>query len=151
MNAFKYSFFPYTIWEWNTLDLELRNAKSSKNLRNTLLKLGRPAPGSIYRIHHPLCLKFLNRLSLALEEDRFKHNFENCINPLYTCSLEVESINHFFLHLHYYWEFRNSFLNDLNNISPQLHYFLITYLSKHFFMAIQFSVKVTIKKYLKLQ
>ena len=39
-NAFKYSFFPYTIREWNKLNLQLRNEKSFKKFRNTLLKLG---------------------------------------------------------------------------------------------------------------
>ena len=32
-NAFKYSFFPYTIREWNKLDLQLRNGKSFKKVR----------------------------------------------------------------------------------------------------------------------
>ena len=39
-NAFK--FFPYTIREWNKLDLQLRNAESFKKFINNLLKLGRP-------------------------------------------------------------------------------------------------------------
>ena len=46
-NAFKYFFFPYTIREWNKLDLQLRNANRFKKLRNTLLKLGRPTPDLI--------------------------------------------------------------------------------------------------------
>ena len=84
-NAFKYSFFPYTIREWNKLDLQL-------------LKLGRPTSDLIYEIHHALGLKLLTRLRLGLShlnEHRFKHNFKNCINPLCTCSLEVESTKHF--------------------------------------------------------
>ena len=40
-NVFKYSIFPYTIQEWNKLDLQLRNSKSFKKFRNTLIKLGR--------------------------------------------------------------------------------------------------------------
>ena len=74
-------------------------------MRNTLLKFGRPSPDLICGIHHPLCLQFLTRLRLGLShlnEHRFKHNFQNCINPLSTCSLEVESTKHFFLHCHNY-------------------------------------------------
>ena len=58
--------------------------------------------------------------SSYFDEHRFKHYLENCITPLCTCSLKVESIKHFFLHCHYYSALHISFLNDLNNISPQL-------------------------------
>ena len=85
----------------------------SRNSKTTLFKLGQPTPDLIYRIHHPLCLKLLTRLRL------FKHNFENCINSLCTCSLEVESTKHFFLHYHYYSALFIYFLNGLNKISPQ--------------------------------
>ena len=44
-------------------------------------------------------------------------------HPLCTCSLEVESTKQFFLHCHYYSALRISFLNDLNNISPQFALF----------------------------
>ena len=124
-NAFKYSFSPYAIREWNKLDLQLGNKKSFKKFRNTLLKRGRPTPDLIYGIHHPLGLKLLTRLRLGLShlnEHRFKQNFKNCINPLCTCSLEVESTKHFFLNCHFYLALRISFLNDLN-ISPQFALF----------------------------
>ena len=100
-NAFKYSFYFYTIREWNKLDLQLRNAESFKKSKITLLKLGGPAPDLIYRIHHPLGLKFQTRLRLGLNhfnEYRFKHYFEKCINPLGTCCPKVESIKNFLLH-----------------------------------------------------
>ena len=54
-------FSPYTIREWNKLDLQLCNEKSLKKFRNILLKLGRPTPDLIYRIHHPLGLKLLTK------------------------------------------------------------------------------------------
>ena len=34
----------------------------------------------------------------CLNEHRFRHNFKNCINPLCSCSLELENTLHFFLH-----------------------------------------------------
>ena len=98
-----------------------------KNLKNnTLFKLGWPTPDLIYRTHHPLDLKLLTRLRLGLShlnEHRFKHSFKNCINALCTYSLEVESTKHFYLHYHYYSALCISFLNDLNNISPQFTLF----------------------------
>ena len=41
-DLFKYSFFPYTIVEWNKLDINLRNVKYLQIFRNSLLKIGRP-------------------------------------------------------------------------------------------------------------
>ena len=75
----------------------------------------------MYRIHHHLGLKLLTRLRLGLNhlnKHRFKYNFKNYINPLCACSLELKSTKNFFLHCHYS-SLRISFLDDLNNISPQ--------------------------------
>ena len=58
-NIFKYSFFPYKIVEWNKLDTNLKNAKSYLCFRNSLLKIGRPAQNSIFKIFNPLGIKFL--------------------------------------------------------------------------------------------
>ena len=77
----------------------------------------------MYRIHHPLGLNLLTRLRLVLShlnEHRFKHTFKKCINPLCTCSLEVESTKHF---LKIIIQHCFSFLNNLNNISPQFALF----------------------------
>ena len=68
----------------------------------------------------------LSRLRLGLShlnEHRFKRKFNNCINPLCTFSLEVESTKRFFLRCHYFSALRVSFLNDLNNISSQFALF----------------------------
>ena len=100
----KYSFFPYTIVEWNKLDANFKNAKSYMCFRNSLLKIGRPVQNSIYNVFNVLEIKFLTRLRLGLShlnEHKFKHNFQNCLNPLCSCSLEVESTIHFFLHCHF--------------------------------------------------
>ena len=81
---FKYSFFPYSIIEWNKLDINLRNAKSFLIFRNSLLKIGRPMQNSIYNIHDPVGIKYLTRLRLGLShlnEHKFRHNFQDCLNP----------------------------------------------------------------------
>ena len=49
-DVFKYSFFPYTIVEWNKLDANLKNAKSYMCFRNSLIKIGRPVQNSIFNI-----------------------------------------------------------------------------------------------------
>ena len=43
------------------------------------------------------------RLELShLNEHRFEHNFQDCVNPLCSCSVEPESKSHFFLCCHHY-------------------------------------------------
>ena len=111
--TFKFSFFPWSIVEWNKLDLKIRNS-SYLVFRNYLLKRISPLVAPVNNIHNPLGLKLLTRLRLGLShlnEHRFNHNFESCLNPLCTCSLEVESTTHFFLHCHHF----NAICITLNN------------------------------------
>ena len=121
-DAFKYSFFPWTIDEWNKLNFNIRT--SSFNIfRVNLIKIIRPISNPIFGIFNPLRLKLITRLRLSLsnlDEHRFNHNFNNCINPLCTCSLDIESTVHFFLHCNYYNSARISLLNDLNSVDRTL-------------------------------
>ena len=121
-NIFKYSFFPYSIMEWNKLSSSIRNS-TYPVFRNHLLKIMRPVSNPVYNIQNCIGLKLLTRLKLGLSylnEHRFNHNFQNCINPLYTCSLEVESIAHFFSHCQHYHNIRAKLLNSLAVIDTNL-------------------------------
>ena len=119
---FKYSFFPWTILEWNKLDLTL--CKSSyKIFRNSLLQMIHPSPNPVYDIHNPLGLCLLTRLRLGLNhlnKHKFNHNFKNCVNPLCTCSLETESTSHFFLHCNHNNNIRSTLLNELKSLDGNI-------------------------------
>ena len=74
---------------------------------------------------NPQGLKFLTRLHLGLShlnKHRFRHNFKDCINPLRSCSLEVENKLHFFLHCQHYSTFRMGFKNKVNQIDENFSY-----------------------------
>ena len=121
-DTFKYSFFPWTILEWNKLDLTLHKS-SYKVFRNSLLKMICPSPNPVYDIHNPLGLCLLTRLRLGLShlnEHKFNHNFKNCVNPLCTCSLEIESTSHFFLHCDHYNNIRSTLLNELKSLDGNI-------------------------------
>ena len=108
-DIFKNSFFPYKIIDWSKIDIDIRKSKSYATFWNTLLKIGRPIQHTIYSIKNPVGLKLLTcqRLGLShLNEYRFNHNFQNCINPLYSCSLETQPTFHFLLHWHHYTNIR---------------------------------------------
>ena len=81
------------------------------------------SPSLVYDIHNPLGLGLLTRLKMGLchlWEHKFNHNFENCVNPLCTCSLEIESTSHFFLHLIYYNNIYTTFLNELKSLDGNI-------------------------------
>ena len=131
-NIFKYYFFPYSVMEWNKLNSSIRNS-TYPVFRNHLLKIIRPVSNPVYSIQNCIGLKLLTRLRLGLShlnEHRFNHNFQNCINPLCTCSLEVESTAHFFLHCHHYHNIRAKLLNSLEVIDTNLLKFSTEQLTK---------------------
>ena len=84
-----------------------------------MLKLGGPIQRAIYSINNPVGLKLLTHLRLGLShlnEHRFNHSFQNCINPLCSCSLKIESTSHFLLHCHHYTNICITLLNSISEI-----------------------------------
>ena len=61
-------------------------------------------------------LLFLEGHFSALRSVKFRHNFKDCLNPLCSCSLEVETVIHYFLHCHYYNIIRRTLLDTVNEI-----------------------------------
>ena len=64
-----------------------------------------PVQSKIYHIFDPKGLKFLTQLRLGfshLNEHKFRHNFPNCLNPLCSCSLEIENTSHYLLHCQHF-------------------------------------------------
>ena len=121
-DAFKFSFFSWTITEWSKIDIKNRNTPYSV-FRNYLLKEIRPNSSPLYNIHNPSGIKLLTRLRLGLShlnEHKFNHNFDDCVNPFCTCNLEPESTSHFFLHCHHYNTIRSILFKDLNSVDKNL-------------------------------
>ena len=106
---------------WRTSNM--KKFSSLTVFKKHLLKEIRHVLHSVYNICYPNGLKLLTRLRLGLShlnEHRFNHNFKNCINPLCTCSLEVKSTSHFFLHCHYYDSIRHIMFNELCEVDINL-------------------------------
>ena len=55
-------------------------------------------PNSIYNIHNPLGIKCLRLGFSQLKEHKFRHNFQDSINAMCSCSNDTETTIHFFLH-----------------------------------------------------
>ena len=73
--------------------------------KKSLLKFMRPLQGYVYNVNDYVGLKLLTHLRLNLShlyEHKFRHNFQDTLNPLCSCSLEPESTIHFLLHCPFY-------------------------------------------------
>ena len=68
-------------------------------------------------------IKLITRLRLGfshLREHKFKHNFQDTLNPLCSCSIEAESTSHYFLRCYFFDVLRATLMNDLTNIDNDL-------------------------------
>ena len=118
-NFFRNSFFPSTITECNKLDRDIRNSDSLNVFKLSLLKFVRPVANSVFEINNPYGLKLLARLHLGLSHLRyhkFRHNFQDCINPICACGLEMETTTHLFLHCPVFQSARQSLLTNIKKI-----------------------------------
>ena len=55
-----------------------------------------------FNSHNPKRIKFIARLRLGLShlrEHKFKHNFQDSLNPFCNCGLDTESTTHYLLYL----------------------------------------------------
>ena len=94
---FENSDVPFPVSDWNKLDHHIRNVDSYSLFRKNVSSFI-TFENSIFGIYDPLKIKFLNRLRLGfnhLREYKFRYNFANIVNPLYPCSLEIESTEHY--------------------------------------------------------
>ena len=122
-DIFKYSFSPFTLLEWNKLDLKIQQSKTLLTFWNAPIKIGRPISKLVYYVHNHLCLKLFAWLRLGLShliQHKFNHNFQDCLNPLCSCSLVVASVSHFLLHCQYYSNICSTLLNELQSIDTNL-------------------------------
>ena len=120
---FKNSFFPSLIIEWNKLDHNIRNSSSFNIFRKSILKFIRPSANSFFDCHNPKEIKFITRLRLGLShlhEHKFKHSFQDSLNPFCSCGLDIESTAHFLLHRATHITERRTLLSAIENIDNNL-------------------------------
>ena len=113
---FKNSFFSFTISEWNKLDSDIPNFESSSVFRKNILHFIRPVLNYIYNCNNPEGVKLITRLQLGLShlrEHKFKHDFQDSINPLCNCGHDIEFTTHFLLHCLLFVNERSTFFSTL--------------------------------------
>ena len=114
----KNSFFPSNVIEWNKLDHNIRIFSSFNIFRKSILKFIRPSANSFFNCHNPKGIKFITRLRLGLShlrEHKFKHSFQDSLNPFCSCDLDIESTEHYLLHCPTYITERRTLLSTIEN------------------------------------
>ena len=89
------------------------------NFKTKLVSFIRPVSSNVYNIFDPVGLKLLTRLRLGfshLNEHRIRHNFQDCINPLCSCSLDIEDTSHYLLHCHHFVQHHIDLMNSVNSV-----------------------------------
>ena len=79
----------------------------------------RPVQTNIYIIFDPNGLTFLIRLRLGLShlnEHILRHNFQDCLNALCSCSLELEDTSDYIFHCHHFSHHSLVLMNSLKSI-----------------------------------
>ena len=87
------------------------------------MKFIRPSANSLFNCYNPKGIKFITRLQLGLShlhEHKFKHSFQDSLNPFSSCGLDIESTAHFLLHCTTYIIERHTLLSTLVNIDNNL-------------------------------
>ena len=51
-----------------------------------------------------------------IKKSRFRHNFQDCLNPLCSCSLQTEDTIHYLLHCHHFSQHRIDLINSVKYI-----------------------------------
>ena len=109
-----------TIKVWNNLDSHIRKSKSISIFKSNILKFIQPEPNNVYYCHNPKGMRLLTRLRLVLSQLRdhkFKHSFQDCLNPLCFCGNESQRSTHYLLHCLTYTNERVTLLNKIKNIN----------------------------------
>ena len=117
---FQYSFFLTHLKDWFNLKASIRNSESLAIFRSRLLSFIRSTQSNIYNIFDPIGLKLLTTLHLGcshLNEHKFRHNFQDCLNPLCSCILEIEDTAHYLLHCHHFSQYRFDLVNSVKSVS----------------------------------
>ena len=122
-NSFKNSFFRSTIIEWNNLGPHLRKSEKFSVFKSNILRFIPPSPNSFYSFHNPRIICHIKRLRLGLShlrEHRFKHGFQDPLNPLCSCGNHVESKQNFLLSCPQFVNERRTLVSTLGNFNGSL-------------------------------
>ena len=87
------------------------------------MKFIRLSPSNVFNCNNHKDIRLITRLSVGMShfrEQKFKHNFQDCLNPICSCGLDIESALHFLLHCPTFHDERYTLLSTSNKIDCKL-------------------------------
>ena len=115
---FSNTYFYNTLFEWNSLNEELKNSSTLAEFKRKLITRVRPEGNPIYGIANLQGIRLLTKCCLEFSspnEHKFRHNFD-CLNPFCNCGMAKEDNEHFFLHCPHCNELRQNLLGQLSRV-----------------------------------
>ena len=100
------------------MDPNICNFESFGFFKSKILKFIRLQPNIIYNWHIPKEIRLTTRLSLVLShlrKHKFKHSFQDYLNPLCLCGIDIETSSHFLLHCPRHSSEKMTLLNKIKN------------------------------------
>lgn len=116
-----HNFFKYSV--------RLQKCDSFNFFKKEILKFIRPSSNSFYNhinliIFNLIWIKYMTRIRLCLSplrEHKFKHSYQDSVNPICNCGSDFESVIQYFIH---YPIYSNEHCILLNSLSEIVHKFL---------------------------
>ena len=118
---YKFFFFPSIVIEQS--NLKIRNSKIFSSFKKSILKFLRPSSNSVFKCHSPKGIKLITRLRLGLShlrEHKFRHNFQDTLNPVCSCGDDIETTVHYLLHYPNYFDERRTLLDNFQSIGENI-------------------------------
>ena len=91
--------------------------------KKQVLKFIRPSPNSTFNVHNPHGIKLLTRLRVGLShlrEHKFRHNFQDSLDPFCNCGRHIETTIHFFLSKSNHSNQKKALFEKISNIKGSL-------------------------------
>ena len=104
--------------------MKIRNSIAFSAFKKSIVKFIRPSSNSIFNCHSPKGVKLITRLKLDLShlhERKFRHNFQDTLNPICSCGDDIETTIHYLLHCPNYLDERRTLLDNLQSIGENIH------------------------------
>ena len=89
-----------------------------------LLKFIKPSSNSLFNCHSLKRIKLITRLRLDLShlrKHKFRHNFQDTLNPIWSCGDDIETTIHYLLHCSNYSDEGRTLLEGLQSIGEKIH------------------------------
>ena len=103
--------------EW--IKVNICHSASYNVFNKVILKIIRPEPNQVFNVDSTKELKFLTRTILRLShlaDHKFRHKFQDCIDPNCSGSHEIEISTHFLLHCSNYDCARQTLFEKISKI-----------------------------------